>query len=61
MKPTAKQIAARKRNWKLLQLKSAMLTLKQYFPNSTILPKYEEKAKRKINDEWKIHNIYQNL
>ena len=52
MNPSKKQIAARKRNWKLGQLKNAIAILKEYFPNSSILPRYELKAKRKIDSQW---------
>ena len=54
---TKKQKAARIRNWKLLQLKSAMLFLKEYFPDSTLLHLYSCKIKRKIDKQWEIDKL----
>lgn len=53
--PTEKQVAARKRNWDLYQLKSAVFQLKRLLPQAELHKLYsmEKAAKESIDARWK--------
>lgn len=54
-RPTLKQIAARKRNWKIAQLKGACAILRGFIPRNLApqLRDLEEAAKVAIDRRWK--------